>query len=94
MSAAEDNFILGCAGSSCYLGFSLVASSRGYFLVVVQRHVTAESSPVAEHRVHALQQLWHTGSVVEFTGSWAQAQKLWCTGLAALQHLGSSWIRD
>ena len=88
LSSAEDNsilnFIFDCAGSSCYLGFSLVAASRGYSLVVVQRHITAEPSPAGEHRVHGLQQLWHTGSVVEFTGPWAQAQKLWCTGLAAL----------
>ena len=23
-----------------------------------------------------------------------QAQELWCTGLVALQHVGSSWIKD
>ena len=28
------------------------------------------------------------------TGSRAQAQELWCTGLAALQYVGLSWIRD
>ena len=33
------------------------------------------------------QQLW-------LPGSRAQAQQLWCTGLAAPRHVGSSWIRD
>ena len=33
------------------------------------------------------QQLW-------LPGCRAQAQKLWCTGLVAPQHLGSSWIGD
>ena len=33
------------------------------------------------------QQLW-------LPGSGAQAQELWHTGLVALQHVGSSWIRD
>ena len=33
------------------------------------------------------QQLW-------LTGSRAQAQQFWCTVSVALQHVGSSWIRD
>ena len=33
------------------------------------------------------QQLW-------LAGSRAQAQQLWCTGLTAPQHVGSSWTRD
>ena len=33
------------------------------------------------------------GSVVAGHGSRAQAQELWCTGLAALQRVGSSWSR-
>ena len=38
-------------------------------------------------RVHGLQQL-------QLFGCRAQAQKLWHTGLVALQHVGSSWIMD
>ena len=41
---------------------------------------------------HSLQGKW--ASVVEFPGSRAQAQQLWCTGLAAQQHVESSWTRD
>ena len=35
-----------------------------------------------------------TGSVVASHGSGAQAPELWCTGLVALWHVGSSRTRD
>ena len=38
-------------------------------------------------RLHGLQQLW-------LLSSRAQAQQSWCTGWAALRHVGSSWIKD
>ena len=51
--------------------------------------------PAVEHRLQArgLQQLWHVGSELWLTGSRAQAQQLWRTGLAAPRHAGSSWPR-
>ena len=58
-------------------------------LVAVCRLLTAVASLVAERRlqVHGLQQLW-------LPGSRAQAQQLWCVGLVAPQHVGSSRTRD
>jgi len=45
-------------------------------------------------RAHRLQQFWHTGSVVVFPGSRAQALRLWCTGWVSPWHVGSSRTRD
>ena len=70
-------------------GFSLVAVSRGFsllqctdfslqWLLLLQRSGSG---------AHGLQQL-------RLTGSRAWAQQLWCTGLPALQHVGSSQTRD
>ena len=42
-------FIFGCAGSSLLHRFSLVAASRGYFLVAVLRLLTVVASLFAEH---------------------------------------------
>ena len=45
-------FLFGCAGSSLlHAGFSLVAVSRGYTVVVVHRLLVAAASFVAEHRL-------------------------------------------
>ena len=48
------------------MGFSLVAESGGYSLVVVLGFLTAVTSAVAENgsRTHGLQKLPHTGSAV------------------------------
>ena len=66
---------------------SLVVASRGYSLL---RHVGLSLwwLLVVEHGLQArgLQQLW-------LAGSKAQAQQLWCTGLVALWHVGSSQTR-
>ena len=45
-------------------------------------------------RAHRLQQFWHTGSVVVFPGSMAQALWLRCTGWVSPWHVGSSRTRD
>ena len=62
----------------CCVGSSLVAPSRGY-------------SPVAEHRLLIVVA---SLAVDGFPGPTAQARYLLHAGLAALQHVGSSWTRD
>ena len=61
----------------------------GLLFVEVHWLLIAVVSLVVEHRlqVHGLQQLW-------LTGSRAQAQQLWHTGLVAPWHVGSSRTRD
>ena len=79
-------------------GLSLVAASRGYSLL--QCTGFSLQWPLL---------LWSTGSrhagfsscgscgtwaqQLRLVGSRAQAQQLWCTGLVALWHVGSSWTR-
>ena len=61
---------------------------RGLLFIVMCGLLTAVASLVLEHwlQAHGLQQLWLVGSRV-------QAQQLWCTGLAAPRHVGSSRTR-
>ena len=61
----------------------------GLLFVVVHGLLTAVASLIVEYglQAHRLQQLQHTGSR-------AQAQYLWRTGLVAPQHVGSSQTRD
>lgn len=42
-------FIYSCAGSSCCVDFSLVATSRGYSLVAGRRLLTTVAPLVPEH---------------------------------------------
>ena len=70
----------------------LFTGVHGLSLAVVSRVYSscgAQASHVAEHRLQGswAQQLHHSGSG-------AQTQQLWCTGLVALQHVGSSRTRD
>ena len=60
----------------------------GLLFTVVRGLLIAVASLVAEHGLQArrLQQLW-------LTGSRAQAQQLWRTGLVAPRHVGSSRTR-
>ena len=68
---------------------SLVAVSRGYSSLRCMGFSLRWLLFAAEHRLQVcvLQQLWHAGSR-------AQAQQLWCTGLVAPWHVGSSQTRD
>ena len=63
---------------------SLAAVSGGLLFNVVRRLLIAEASPVAEHRPEVL------GHSTCSTHS----QQLWCTGLVAPWHVGSSWPRE
>ena len=70
------------------MGFSLVAVSGGFSL-----------QGLLVGRAQALERTGFSGcgsraQSLQLPGSRAQAQWLWCTGLAALQHVGSSQIRD
>ena len=82
-------YLMAELGLHCSTGFSPVAASRGYSLAVVRGPLIVMASLV-EHR------LQRTGGLQElqFPASKAQAQWLWCTGLVALWHVGSSQIRD
>ena len=70
-------------------GFSLVVQSRGASVVVC-----------AGFSLQRLLLVWSTGSrmfglqLLPLLDSRAQAQNLWCLGLAAPQHVGSSQVRD
>ena len=61
----------------------------GYSLVAAHRLLVAVVSLVEKHRLSGTQ-----ASAVVAPASSAQDQKLWCTGLVALQHVGSSGTRD
>ena len=80
---------LAVLGLRCFAWAFSSCGKRGLFFAVVRWLLTAVASLVAEHRlqVRRLQQLW-------LAGSRAQAQQLWCTGLAAPRHMGSSRTRD
>ena len=77
-------FFFGCVGSSSLrVGFSLVAASGGY-----------SSLRCMDFSLRWLLLLWSTGSrCVGFSSCGAWAQQLWCTGLVALWHVGSSQTR-
>ena len=62
---------LAVLGLGCCVGFSLVAVSRGYSLVVEHGLLIAVASLLLRNvfsRACRLQQLWHTGSVVVAQG--------------------------
>ena len=61
------------------MGFPLVAASEGYYLVVVCGLPTAGASLVAEHVLQDVQ-----AQQLQLLGCRAQAQWLWCPGLAVL----------
>ena len=61
------------------MGFPLVAASEGYSIVVVHGLPTAGASLVAEHMLQDVQ-----AQQLQLSGSRAQAQWLWCPGLAIL----------
>ena len=50
-----DSIYLAVLGLHCCTGFSLVAGSRSYSLVVVCRFLIAVASLVVEHRIQGLQ---------------------------------------
>ena len=88
--------IFGCIGSSLLrAGFSLVVASGGYsslrcagfswWWLLLLRSMGSSCTGFSSCGTRT-QQLW-------LAGSRAQAQQLWCTGLVALQQVGSSWTR-
>ena len=85
-------------GLHCCTGFSLAASSRGRQLSargVPASHCSGFSCCTGQAQGRAGFNhcgIWAQQS--QFLGSRAQAQSLWGTGLAALQHVGSSRTRD
>ena len=73
-----------------------LCSELGLLSIAECRLLTVVAPPVAERRLYCTafsscitwaQQFW-------LPGSREQAQQLWCTGLVALWHVGSSQIRD
>ena len=74
-------FFLAALGLCCCTRAFSSCSKQGLLFIAVQ-------SLVVEHGLQAcgLQQLW-------LVGSRAQAQQLWCTGLVASRHVGSSRTR-
>ena len=74
-------FIFDCTGSSLLHRLFSSCSEGGYSL---RRHLLLQSTGC---RARGLQQS-------QLPGSRAQAQQLWYVGFVALQHMGSSCIRD
>ena len=64
-------------------------NKQGLLFVVLPGLGTAGASLAAEHMLLGVQ-----AQQLQLPGSRAQAQRLWCPGLAALQHMGSSRTRD
>ena len=80
---------LALLGLHFYVGFVLLAEIKGYSLGGVCGLLIAGASLSVEHRLQGAQ-----AQQLQLLGSRAQSPQLWHTGLAALQHVGSSHIRD
>ena len=76
-------FILVGLGLFCYVGFSLVATSQGYSLVVVHRLLIAMGPLASGHR---LSSAW--ASVVVAPGFWSTGSIVASTRAQLLCHLG------
>ena len=76
--------------------FSLGVASGGYCLVMVYRLLTVVAFAVVEHGLQGAQASAVAARGLNSCSSWAleQTQLLWCSGLAAPRHVGSSQIRD
>ena len=81
-------FFLAVLGLRCCTRAFSSCSEQWLLFIAVTGLLTAAASLVAQHRLqaHRLQQLWLADSRV-------QAQQLWRTGTAALQHVQSSRTR-
>ena len=82
-------YVLAVLDLHCSLGFALVAAG-GATLQLQYSGFSLQWLLLWQNtgpQVLGRQQLW-------LLGSGAQAQWLWCTGLAAARHAGSSWTRD
>ena len=74
------------------MDFSLVAGSRGASLVAVHGFLTVVASLLAEHRIEGTWALVVVVPPLQNIGSIVVAKGY--TGLVALQHVGSSQIRN
>ena len=84
-----------CAGPPLLCELSLAVENRVSSLVAVCGLLTAVASlvkPWLQRSRASVAVARGLGSGAP--GSGAQAQQLWCLGLAVLQHEGSSWTRD
>ena len=84
-------------GLCCCLDFSPVMVTGGHSLVAVQGLLIVVASLVAERRLWGLRASAAVVSALSSRGSQALEHRLtksWRTGLVALQHVGSSQIRD
>ena len=75
-------------GLCCCMWALSSCGEQGPLFIAVCRFLIEVAPLVAEHRLQVpwLQELC-------LAGSGAQAQELWCTGLVAPWHVGSSWTR-
>ena len=89
---------LAVLGLCCCTDFPLAAANGGYSLAVVRGLLIMVTSLVAEHRLsNARASVVAACELRSYSplGSRAQqAQQLWPLGLVALQHVGSSWLKD
>ena len=97
------NLFLAVLGLRCCVQAFSGCGERGLLFIAVHRLLIAVASLVVEHGLQArgLQQLQHVGfsscsmwaQQLWLVGSRAQAQQLWCMGLVAPRHVGSSRTR-
>ena len=97
-------FFLGCVGSSSLCGLSLVAASGGYSslwcvgfslpcLLCCGTQALGTWASVVTARGLGSCGMWALERA-GFSSCGTQAQQLWCTGLVAPRHVGSSQTRD
>ena len=84
----KKDLFLTVLGLCCYTRAFSSCGERGLLSAAAQALLVVAASLIVEHG------LWEQGPRVVARGSGAQAQYLWCTGLVALWHVGSSQIRD
>ena len=79
---------LAAKGLCCCAQASSSCGERGLLFVAVHGLLIVVASLVAQHGLqeHGFQQLW-------LAGSRPQSRQLWCTGLVAPRHVGSSRTR-
>ena len=77
----------------CYTGFSLIAESEGYSSLLCSGF-SLQWLLLLWRRLPGMQASGAAARGLRACGPRAQAQWLWCAGLAASCHVGSSQIKD
>ena len=90
------SLFLAVLGLCCCVGFILIAGKPGLLCSCCAQasHCSGFSCGTQDLGQAGFSSFDAWAQELRFPGSRAHAQKLWCTGLVASQHVGSSQIRD